>query len=65
MAATLQAYLARCGVASSSLKRYPSYSQPQLVANQVGMAGACPDVLLTFRRGGIRLARAYVSGETG
>lgn len=36
VAATLQAYLRRCGVASSSLKRYPSYSQPQLVANQVG-----------------------------
>lgn len=34
MAAALQAYLRRCGVASSSLKRYASYSQPQLVANQ-------------------------------
>ena len=51
MAAALQAYLARCGVASSSLKRYPSYSQPQLVANQVGRAGAVGCGKRDFRYG--------------
>lgn len=35
VAATLQAYFRRCGVAATSLKRYPSYSQPELVAEQV------------------------------
>lgn len=34
VAATLQAYFWRCGVAATNLKRYPSYSQPQLVAEQ-------------------------------
>ncbi|KAL4429832.1 hypothetical protein ABPG77_010949 [Micractinium sp. CCAP 211/92] len=34
IAATLQAYFRRCGVAATSLKRYPSYSQPELVAEQ-------------------------------
>lgn len=33
-AATLQAFFRCCGVASTTLKRYPSYSQPQLVASQ-------------------------------
>ncbi|PRW60604.1 hypothetical protein C2E21_1285 [Chlorella sorokiniana] len=34
VAATLQAWLRRCGVASTSLKRYASYSEQELVANQ-------------------------------
>lgn len=43
VAATLQAWFRRCGVASSSLKRYASYSQPELVANQwtLRRCGAC------------------------
>lgn len=55
MAAALQAYLRRCGVASSSLKRYASYSQPQLVANQwtlrrrAGSAGPAGLLLATER----------------
>jgi hypothetical protein len=34
VAGTLQAYFRRCGVAAGALKRYPSYSEEDLVAEQ-------------------------------
>lgn len=34
VAGTLQAYFRRCGVTAGGLKRYPSYSQPELLAEQ-------------------------------
>ncbi|KAI7842251.1 hypothetical protein COHA_003892 [Chlorella ohadii] len=42
VAATLQAWLRRCGVASTSLKRYASYSEPELVANQWTLRRVAP-----------------------
>lgn len=42
VAATLQAYFRRCGVAATGLKRYPSYSQPELVAEQWTLRRTAP-----------------------
>lgn len=42
MASALQAYFRRRGVAAAALKRYPSYSQPELVAEQWTLRRVAP-----------------------
>ncbi|PSC68555.1 hypothetical protein C2E20_7912 [Micractinium conductrix] len=42
VASTLQAWFRRCGVVAGTLKRYPSYSQPDLIAEQWTLRRVAP-----------------------